>query len=539
MYTAQFSDEIKNIIEQYDHQSYDYDVDELIADIQKIETYAQDNDATSLMGYVNYQRAKLALLHDQNFPAYREHLMQAIKQLQDPDDADMLASCYNLAGIESMEHCNYELAITLFLTAARILEPLRDYQVSAMINANIGSLYADIGDYTQALTYLTECIRLMEMRKPEGGEVALHLVGVCLNGWFALEVGDKAAARTAYDKLWQVKMDITVPPESLLNVTVLAFEARYAYDAGEFEEADRLIAEALSSMKDVNRATAAAEDLCRFADFLLRIEKYQETKVILDFLEQDHAPEIAPSEQIAVAALYLQYAEKMQDEALIKERQKIYYRLNRDLLITKNDIYTFSLELAALRDDTGKSRLLELEEDVRRNRQRDIDPTTLLPSRRQFNQHLLEAYRKAVRDDTALGIATIEIDGYEDIVNANTRDTIGIVLRHVADVLRSATNDKCSCYRYGGGRFLMIYRTMSNHEIYAKATFIRESISEAGITPAGGGTPIHITVSQGISNRIPNERVFIWDFVSEANKALSALRRQKTSNEIAFNARKH
>lgn len=538
MYTAHYPPEILNLINSFDRH-YDHDLPQLADTIKVLDAYATKHQDHSLKGFVHYHAAKLALLTGQDVPEYRRHLIQAIRLLRSEDDADTLGGCYNLAGVECMEYCNYDLAISHFLTALQVLEPLHDHMIAAMVNSNIGTLYADIGDYAQALHYMQECIRLMELNKPTGDERDIYLVGVCASGWHAMEVGDAAAARSAYDKLWQLKMDVSVPPETMLSTNVLAFEARYAYEAGEFEDADRLIKELIGSLHHVNRISAAADDLCRFAHFMIWAERFQDALQILTFLDQLDSASISPAERIMIAEAYIRYATARRDDALLKTWQKAYYDLNHAIVRSKNDIYTFSIELARLRDAGGKNRLLDLEEDVRIRRQKDVDATTLLPSRRQFNQDLLEAYRRAVRDDTPLGIAAIEIDGYEDLLNQYARSVVHVFLNHVAECLRDVATDATSCYRYGAGRFLMIYRNTSNHEIYARATLLQEAVAAVPVVVEELGTSIPVTISQGISNRVPSERVHIWDFVSDANNAIATLRRQDAVNEIAFNAHKH
>lgn len=537
MYTSHYPPDILKLIDSFDRH-YDHDLPQLAESIAVLKAYAEEQNDDSLLGFTHYHAAKVALLTRQDVPSYRKHLAEAVRLLQSEDDADILGGCYNLAGVECLEHCNYDLALSHFLTALRILEPLHDHMVSALVNSNIGTLYADIGDFSQALHYAQESMRLMEINRPTGDEVEIYLVGVCASGWHAMEVGDSAAARTAYDKLWQLKMDVTVSPESVLSSTALAFEARYAYEAGEFEDANRLIRELLEGLNDVNRISAAADDLCRFTRFLLWAEHYEEARQILAFLDGMDSYSISLAERIMIAEAYLRYAQAVQDADLIREWQEKYYTLNHSLTISKNDVYTFSIELAALRDGAGKNRLMQLEEDVRLRRQKDIDSITLLPSRRQFNQDLLEAYRKAVRDDTSLGIAAIEIDGYDDLVNRHPRAVITALLKYVAERMRESATDATSGYRYGAGRFLMIYRNMSNHEIYARATTLQEAVAAAPVYVEESKTSVPVTISQGISNRVPSERVHLWDFVSDANNAIYSIQRQKAVNEVAFNAHK-
>ena len=201
MFTNDYPREIQEHIRSLTaHYTFDFEHNKI--SLAAIEAYMAEHSDPSLDGFVHFIHAKLALMHQRDIKAYREHLLQAIALLQNEDDADILASCYNLIGVECLEYCNYDLAVSHFLTALRVLEPLHADPMAAVVSSNLGMLYAAIGDFHTALSYTQKMLHMVEQLSPAARDCDVYLAGICLNGWYALEVQDMSAARSSYDKLW-------------------------------------------------------------------------------------------------------------------------------------------------------------------------------------------------------------------------------------------------------------------------------------------------------------------------------------------------
>jgi diguanylate cyclase (GGDEF)-like protein/PAS domain S-box-containing protein len=84
------------------------------------------------------------------------------------------------------------------------------------------------------------------------------------------------------------------------------------------------------------------------------------------------------------------------------------------------------------------------------------DHLTGLPNRAQFEQHLQVALARARRDDTAVAVFFVDLDGFKPINDAHGHAVGDALLRAVADRLRSATRDGDVVARLGGDEFLML-----------------------------------------------------------------------------------
>jgi len=84
------------------------------------------------------------------------------------------------------------------------------------------------------------------------------------------------------------------------------------------------------------------------------------------------------------------------------------------------------------------------------------DHLTGLPNRAQFEQHLHVALSRARRDDTAVAVFFVDLDGFKPINDAHGHAVGDSLLRAVADRLRTATRDGDVVARLGGDEFLML-----------------------------------------------------------------------------------
>lgn len=532
MYTAYYPEEIREKIEHV-NRPYAHEIEQLDEVIDALFVYATDTDDEELLGFVHYQIAKKEFLAG-HIAEYRQHLVDAIRLLQKGAEKETLAGCYNLIAVDNVNRGNYDLAINHFLTARSLLVDYTELPILGLIDCNTADLYGILGDIKSALYYSQ---RGMDFLKPlirNGENYLIYLVALSIHGWFAMDGGNMLSARSVYDRLWELKMDVAIPQENLVSIGVLSFEARYAHVMKEEAEV-RTCLDKIRELVDHSRfISGVTDDLCRLTRYLIPEGYLDDAKHILLRLDKAAEESGLLNLRSMVTRLHIEYAKKTHDNALLEEKLELFYQLEQAVNAEKSDSYTFSIELSALQNADEKTRLFTLEEDVRSRRQLDFDSVTFLPSRRQFNHRAVEIFRQAKRNERHFAVAIIDIDDFNTLRANRSRATIDKIMRAIADHLREMVTDKILCYRYGPERFLMVYDNMSNHEIYARATTLRDAVAKTKITSVVTQTEVSITVSQGICNAVPSSRLRMWDFLAEADSSLRNLHKNNTPHEIAF-----
>ena len=82
---------------------------------------AKSVDDPNLLGYAYYYLADAYYQISTNYRRFNTNLLKAIEYLQQCGDYEHLARCYNLLGIDAMNHGNKEPALDFFLRRTQIL----------------------------------------------------------------------------------------------------------------------------------------------------------------------------------------------------------------------------------------------------------------------------------------------------------------------------------------------------------------------------------------------------------------------------------
>ncbi|MBO5623677.1 MAG: hypothetical protein J5959_18840, partial [Butyrivibrio sp.] len=139
-----------------------------IAACNRLLKRAKEVDDTNLLGYSYYYLADAYYLLSTDYKKFNTNLLKAIEYLQTCGDMEHLARCYNLLGIDALNHGNPELALDFFLTGLKYSEEIDTVtSIPGMIKFNIGQIYYDTGDVKQALTYIREAYKGIRKNKKD------------------------------------------------------------------------------------------------------------------------------------------------------------------------------------------------------------------------------------------------------------------------------------------------------------------------------------------------------------------------------------
>lgn len=142
--------------------------------------------------------------------------------------------------------------------------------------------------------------------------------------------------------------------------------------------------------------------------------------------------------------------------------------------------------------------------------------TKLYNSRYFYNQLDLEVDR-SVRYHHTLSLLLLDIDHFKDY-----NDTYGHlegdkVLIRIGEIIKACLRKMDTAYRYGGEEFTVILPETSGEEAVTVAERIRTGIENEIFSPETG-TKVKITISIGVTEYIPDERISA--LVERADKAM-------------------
>jgi diguanylate cyclase (GGDEF)-like protein len=145
------------------------------------------------------------------------------------------------------------------------------------------------------------------------------------------------------------------------------------------------------------------------------------------------------------------------------------------------------------------------------------DGLTRLYNSRYFYAQLKIEIDRSRRYHHPLALMLLDIDFFKDY-----NDTYGHlegdkVLIRIGEIIRSSLRNMDSAYRYGGEEFTIILPETSAEEAVRVAPRIQAGLKASPFTP-GGGPPVNITMSIGVTQYCPEED--ISTFVQRADRAM-------------------
>ena len=115
---------------------------------------AEEVGDINLIGYAYYYLADAYYKLSTEYRKFNENLLKAIEYLQMCGDKEHIIRCYNLFGIDALNHGNIELALDFFLNGIRDCDEYDKNSAVGFVECNIGLIYYDVGEIETALSYI-------------------------------------------------------------------------------------------------------------------------------------------------------------------------------------------------------------------------------------------------------------------------------------------------------------------------------------------------------------------------------------------------
>ncbi len=149
------------------------------------------------------------------------------------------------------------------------------------------------------------------------------------------------------------------------------------------------------------------------------------------------------------------------------------------------------------------------------------DDLTGIYNRRFFDTSLAKEYRHAKRQRGRLALIMVDIDRFKQFNDQYGHQTGDKCLRAVAQELDAAVNRSHDMVaRYGGEEFAIILPGATVDGAKALAETLRRRIAGLRISDEGMSESISVTISAGVSSKIPGTESVPEELVCEADQAL-------------------
>ena len=479
--------------------------------LKKLEKEASALGDDRLAGFVRFYYALAYYSHDEHAKTHAS-LHRAIEHLMRAGDDVVLARAFNLFALDAQRYGCYDIARNYYRMAFSLIDDHPHSLIHAILNANIGNLLAESGNFREALRH-TRRARSAVLKNRDDAMFTQNLIITYTNiALYALYSGNPGEAEKYLPRL--EKMFRTGDFRATMEIGYLILRAAYAFLCDSKAEAavrtDALVAR-LSEMPLYNEITF---DLYCYCNLLLQHKAYKTAAGLIHYIEQSNSSETSCHRHMLLSDLVVEYYSKTKNSKALTAALEKQNELACRLWDEQKQVYQYSVDtmflISKLREEQALHRY---ENEVLRSRA-ETDSLTGLPNRYAMNRKLTEALSQALSNNTHLGIGLVDIDAfkrYNDLYGHTRGDQC---LRLVAEALRRiAEKHKIFVARYGGDEFVLIYDGRNNKQIRAIAKELKEQM------------PVKVT--HGYYNTVPDETSLPFALLARADADMYRNRRTR------------
>ncbi|WP_432822546.1 diguanylate cyclase [Trichloromonas sp.] len=169
------------------------------------------------------------------------------------------------------------------------------------------------------------------------------------------------------------------------------------------------------------------------------------------------------------------------------------------------------LKIKSLQDSLKKSNLALMELS-------NTDPLTRLSNRRFLMKTLEKELQRCERSQKTLALVMVDVDHFKRVNDTYGHQQGDVVLKTLADQMKSLLRDYDLAARFGGEEFALILPETDLEEAVHVANRLRCNISELRFP--GENHDIRLTISLGIATYPHNKVRSVDDLIREADRAL-------------------
>ena len=519
-------------IENYDHEVISLNKDMLDARSSMSPSYisicnkfvrkAKEIDDNNLLGYAYYYLADAYYLLSNDYRKFNSNLLNAIEYLQIGGDEEHLARCYNLLGIDALNHGNTELALDFFYTGLKNREQIEDSGIPGFMEFNMGHVYDKLNDVKEALSCVLSAYKSIRRNKGESLYYRNILYCYCFEAGCYIKLGKQEAVKKCLGGIDKLEGNKDCNPEFFKSYAVIDTKMRSYHFLGDEENFEKYAALIIGMIRDGNFTLDNMEDLFETARFFMNIGKQKEAKEIVEYTEQTLSEFNISNLKLAHARLRCELNSGSSSSPEGIKALEDFYKYSAECEKERIINYQFFANV--------RKKLSYMEkENVALSKQAETDPLTGLGNRYGLNKYAEYAFDIAFENKTSLAVEILDVDDFKYYNDTYGHQSGDSCLKKIGEIVSGvcSENSRIHGYRYGGDEFVIIYENMTDDEIMGIASDIRTRITSLKISSSRSKEEAPVSISQGIRNSVPTETNKLWDYLHAADVALYDVKESK------------
>lgn len=443
---------------------------------------------------------------------------KAVTFLNEAQEWELLANCYNCMGIISGNRGNAPISYDYYLNALQYCKQYNLPKEACKTHVNISSLNLMCNRYEEAQEYLEKAYSYM---KDKVDDEAYDTYMMCIYGNLAKTYTFQGKLQEARKVLEKIHSDHWNRTSELDHLAVWCVEAIYFHYVGDRRNRDIRIDEVQQNTTANMTVMDIFDDYYDFCQMLLETEKKDVFWKMMEILE----PLIRNANMgyllMKIISLQVKYYHNNGQQEEYLEAAGVYYELSE--LQEKESRKMISSMLNVRRNlEAAREKTKEMEiQNQRLLEKSEQDPLTKMANRYRLNDYVEEAFQRACKQKESLTFEILDIDFFKEF-NDNYGHQQGdeCLVKVAGAICEIADKYHAFCARYGGDEFVLIYESISQQEALLYAAELKQKIMNLSIEHRYSKMIPVVTISQGLCWDIPDEGKRVWDFLHAADSML-------------------
>ncbi len=149
------------------------------------------------------------------------------------------------------------------------------------------------------------------------------------------------------------------------------------------------------------------------------------------------------------------------------------------------------------------------------------DALTDITNRRGFDEHLANAWNRAIRNCSSISLILCDVDYFKNYNDHYGHPRGDDVLKMIATTIdKRVRRGSDLVARYGGEEFAIILSEANIEQAYSIAEQIRIAVKDLAIPHEKSSVDEHVTISLGLASLVPNLEVHSPYLIEQADQAL-------------------
>ena len=489
--------------------------------------YGEKNTDHKLIGFGYYYMGET--YYGLNDGAHFFEVMgKALSNLNQAEEWEYVARCYNYLGITAMNRGNAPIALDYYLNGLNYCRAYNLLDLTVLFQVNLAVLNISCGRYEEAQTYLEKAAAYV---RSNTGLASYHRYMFCIYSNLIKTHVMQENLNAAKRYLEIIHREHWEYGDTLDHLAIYCNETIYYHRMGLPAERDACIGQLDEILPENLTILDMFDDFYDYCLVLLEAERDESFWHVIETMEPLIKDFSIINLHLRVISLKMKYYRKYGENAEYLKAAGLHYELSELMENETRSIINNMINMRRNLEWVNRAKEKVEKENRILQEKSEMDSLTRIANRSRLNDYSDSIFTHADDNSLPLTVEILDVDYFKEYNDNYGHQAGDNCLRRIAAVLKGMADENDGfCARYGGDEFVMIYEGKNREQAVALAGETKKRVMDLEMEHAFSRALPIVTVSQGLCWGIPQDKTRMWDFMHAADDMLYRVKKLSRNN---------